>query len=374
MTRRPDISATSSDEAITRRRLVKRLGVAAIGATVSPLVGAAAAQGAVTTQEIEEHLPASVVTSGASAFTLSASGVTLVGTADHTQLALTTNSAQTANVFVLKNSAGESVFALDPYGSVDARWNGTHPLHHLGNIAPSPYYAASHYFYGSNGKGPSSAAWSIGIDTAATVPYRDFYFGRAESNGNTTDFLYLSTANGHGAPAFGVGFTPPPPNYAMGVSGSDTDLTQGGIAIRLQVGVSGYPLAFLDSATGRPRLWLDGNGAWNTDGSIQEGVTINASGSEYPRPSLVLGDQEGKHAYGFRHGSNGQIAFRYMTGGADILTATGGRVVLNAERLGFFGSQGTGKPSPTGSKGGNTALASLLAALSSMGLVIDSST
>lgn len=42
--------------------------------------------------------------------------------------------------------------------------------------------------------------------------------------------------------------------------------------------------------------------------------------------------------------------------------------------MGFFGSTGTSKPTVTGSRGGNAALASLLTALASLGLITDSST
>lgn len=42
--------------------------------------------------------------------------------------------------------------------------------------------------------------------------------------------------------------------------------------------------------------------------------------------------------------------------------------------LGMFGSVGTGQPTITGSKGGNTALASLITALAAFGLVIDATT
>jgi hypothetical protein len=45
-----------------------------------------------------------------------------------------------------------------------------------------------------------------------------------------------------------------------------------------------------------------------------------------------------------------------------------------AARLGFYGSAAVAKPTVAGSRGGNAALASLLTALSSVGLVVDSST
>lgn len=49
--------------------------------------------------------------------------------------------------------------------------------------------------------------------------------------------------------------------------------------------------------------------------------------------------------------------------------------VVSAEpRLGFYGAAATGKPTVTGSRGGNAALASLLTGLSNLGLITDSTT
>lgn len=50
------------------------------------------------------------------------------------------------------------------------------------------------------------------------------------------------------------------------------------------------------------------------------------------------------------------------------------RVQLTGGQLGFFGSNGTTKPSITGSRGGNAALADLLTKLASMGLITDTTT
>ena len=49
-------------------------------------------------------------------------------------------------------------------------------------------------------------------------------------------------------------------------------------------------------------------------------------------------------------------------------------VVRNDNRLGFFGATEVARPTVTGSRGGNAALASALTALASLGLVTDSST
>lgn len=45
----------------------------------------------------------------------------------------------------------------------------------------------------------------------------------------------------------------------------------------------------------------------------------------------------------------------------------------NSQQIGFFGKPKTSKPTVTGSRGANAALASLLTALSNLGLITDSS-
>jgi hypothetical protein len=63
----------------------------------------------------------------------------------------------------------------------------------------------------------------------------------------------------------------------------------------------------------------------------------------------------------------------------DAANATTGREVMRGESdgsqplLGFFGSSAAAKPTVTGSRGGNAALASLLTALAGLGLLTDSS-
>lgn len=59
--------------------------------------------------------------------------------------------------------------------------------------------------------------------------------------------------------------------------------------------------------------------------------------------------------------------------GVFIITPTGGFQIANVNH-GFFGATPVAKPTVTGSKGGNVALGSLMTALSSLGLVVDSTT
>jgi hypothetical protein len=58
----------------------------------------------------------------------------------------------------------------------------------------------------------------------------------------------------------------------------------------------------------------------------------------------------------------------------DLRVAAGVRISVDATGIGFFGATPAAKPTVTGSRGGNAALASLLTALASLGLLTDSST
>jgi hypothetical protein len=295
-------------------------------------------------------------------------------TADVTPLVLQAKAGQTANVFSVRNAAGQPLLAVDPNGSVDTWWRGANSLHHLGNIAPVGSFAAAHYFYGSNGGGRQNLAWVMGVDTAADVPYRDFFLARANGDGSVADFFYLSYDNGNGAIAAGLGLVPPATNFALSISGADADPTQGGLAIRMSTKTTtGQPLAFLDSSTGQSRIWLDSNGWWQTSGTVQNGFQIKAANTASPQRSLILADNAGKYHYGFTHGSGGDVNFRYFNGGVDVFTVFGSQMSIKASRLGFFGANAVAKPTVTGKKDGSQALASLLSALSSLGLITDSS-
>lgn len=58
----------------------------------------------------------------------------------------------------------------------------------------------------------------------------------------------------------------------------------------------------------------------------------------------------------------------------NIVIDANNAVLIESSTLGFFGGTGVAKPTVTGSKGGNAALASLMSALSTLGLVTDSTT
>jgi len=67
----------------------------------------------------------------------------------------------------------------------------------------------------------------------------------------------------------------------------------------------------------------------------------------------------------FYHYGSGKV--RFWAGGANVLE-------IAPSKLGFYGNNSIAKPTVTGAKGGNAALASLLSQLAALGLITDSST
>lgn len=82
--------------------------------------------------------------------------------------------------------------------------------------------------------------------------------------------------------------------------------------------------------------------------------------------------------------STGGMTIQANSGGLSIEALTGGTLTLNGadidvgvsnlNNISFYGGTGSTQPTITGSRGGNAALASLLTALATLGLIVDSST
>ena len=86
-----------------------------------------------------------------------------------------------------------------------------------------------------------------------------------------------------------------------------------------------------------------------------------------PCPVASLGDSRFCRDYGIRYPYVGGSMAKGISS-VDMVRAFG-----EGGMLGFFGAAAIAKPTVTGSKGGNAALASLITALSNLGLVTDSS-
>jgi hypothetical protein len=73
--------------------------------------------------------------------------------------------------------------------------------------------------------------------------------------------------------------------------------------------------------------------------------------------------------------AHGNVSITSDTASVQLRTSGGTQIEVGApSTIGFFGASPVAKPTVTGSKGGNAALASLIAALASLGLIIDSTT
>ena len=137
--------------------------------------------------------------------------------------------------------------------------------------------------------------------------------------------------------------------YTFGVNPANSVLLdgQGG---NVQVGAMGGNISFKGGSQGQTLYGLMTNGGTWEFGSGQQ-FQINATG-QASIPQITMTD-------------GGDVVLGSTTG-TRIGTATG-------QKLGFYGATAVVKPTVTGSKSANAALASLVSALVSLGLIIDSS-
>lgn len=132
-------------------------------------------------------------------------------------------------------------------------------------------------------------------------------------------------------------------------------------------------------ASGAELFWTEtGNNAqlWSmTEGlrSLQSVVEGNTSSSGLgPDPSRFSVVRTATNSMLWGGFSAGGVFGIHHTG--DGTAPTGPSIQLNLNSLGFFGATPVAKPTVTGAKGGNAALASALTALAALGLITDSST
>ena len=71
---------------------------------------------------------------------------------------------------------------------------------------------------------------------------------------------------------------------------------------------------------------------------------------------------------------NGRLSFFVASGTGSLVEAFTLRSISSLPVVGFFGDAGTVRPTITGSRAGNAALADLLTSLDAMGLITDAST
>ncbi|MET4683269.1 hypothetical protein [Brevundimonas faecalis] len=119
--------------------------------------------------------------------------------------------------------------------------------------------------------------------------------------------------------------------------------------------------------------------SFRTQGGASEGLRVagptTAAATNYISATAVV---SGGNPYLIAAGTdaNAGIDIRAKGGGANRLISGDGtsKVAVNNTGLGFFATAPAAKPVVTGSRGGNAALASLLAGLAALGLITDSTT
>lgn len=156
----------------------------------------------------------------------------------------------------------------------------------------------------------------------------------------------------------------------------------------------GTPSAPTQSLTNYVMVGLTGS-AWSDAGTevtagviqlaLREAVTPTSVGSAWAVQAVDLGSSTNKTIITFRGGGAGVAEIAGVQTITRFIPVSGGTMRLrNASNtadllevgsgLGFFGTANIAKPTVTGSRGGNAALASALTQLAALGLITDSST
>lgn len=134
-------------------------------------------------------------------------------------------------------------------------------------------------------------------------------------------------------------------------------------------------------ASGAGELRVNNSGSVTINGTVQAAKTVRVSGQTDPTTGFGLefafvGTQLAGASYITSYDRD-NAAFRAMTLNASsisIRTGANVRFIADANGIGFFGTNGSTKQTVVGSRGGNAALASLLAVLAGHGLLIDGTT
>lgn len=222
--------------------------------------------------------------------------------------------------------------------------------------------------------------WQIGMDNNESRGQKDFFLGRVD--GTVLDLLYFTWEEW---PKLGI----------------CTDVPTGHLHLSLQV--ADRPGVIIDAAaeqTADLQQWRSNLGSVKSciDADGQLGLLVSdpsypldVGGTARLKAILATNDQTAYQtaSAGMVYGTgSGGAAYPFQTAGNLVIQArssaqrdvvicgaagTPGLIVGGNGGLGFFNTQPQAKPTVTGAKGGNAALASLLGALATLGLVTDGS-
>lgn len=136
---------------------------------------------------------------------------------------------------------------------------------------------------------------------------------------------------------------------------------------------------FFDGSDWRTRLMVDASGAVTLGGGAGSGSLVVPTVPTAVNYMTIEGAATGNATRIYPQGADGQINAVYAPkGSSGILYLCDNSFVskfaVSSAGIGFFGTTGVAKPTITGSRGGNAALADLLTKLATFGLVTDGTT
>jgi hypothetical protein len=174
----------------------------------------------------------------------------------------------------------------------------------------------------------------------------------------------------------GIGVTPPDGAARLQISPQDDEPTMGAMRLRRGPSQTGKVFTIHDSVP-TDRLWVDKDFWVSGDHPLGGALLVQADVTN--TRALVMADNAKANLYGFTFPGGNATAFRCISGGADSFqVGTAGELRHVSAKIGFFAAAAVVKPTITGSRGGNAALASLLTAggsgVGGLGLWTDSTT
>src|SRR5690349_2189174 len=186
------------------------------------------------------------------------------------------------------------------------------------------------------------------------------------------DLLYWKHRGALSA-TLGIGVTPPDGSARVQISPTDSEPTMGGMRIRRGPSQTGDVFAIHDS-TPINRVTVDKDFYLKGDNpTTNGGIAIAADAVN--QHAIVLTDSTKTNFYAFDlpAASGGVLRMRCQSGGNTIADfGTDGSIRHLSTKFGAYSATPVVKPTVTGSRGGNAALASLITALATIGWVTDS--